>query len=260
MSVLERIFEVKRLEVEAAKALVPLKELKFQAADAEPPRGFLGALQRAKGLGLIAEVKKASPSKGLIRENFDPKEIALAYERAGATCLSVLTDIPHFQGSPENLLISHAATSLPCLRKDFLNDPYQLYEARAWGADAVLLIAASLTPGPLADLQDLTRSLGMDALVEVHNEEEVAMAKAAGATLVGINNRNLADFSTSLSVSERLAPAVVGWAFCVSESALEKNTRTRIAGRKREHCMVFPYLKPPCIARRLNDERNILRK
>lgn len=221
MNVLERIFEVKRQEIESAKAKVSSAEIKEQALQATIPRGFLDALTNSPRLGLIAEVKKASPSKGLIRANFDPEAIAKAYERAGATCLSVLTDIPHFQGSPENLKIARAATNLPCLRKDFLCDPYQVYEARAWGADAVLLIAASLPLDLLIELQNLAHELGMDALVEVHNEEEVEVTKMANAKLVGVNNRNLADFTTSLEVSERLAPLIKDWALCVSESALE---------------------------------------
>ena len=235
MSVLERIFEGKRHEIEAAKAKVSLAEIQELADQAPKPRGFLKALQNSTRLGLIAEVKKASPSKGLIRADFDPEAIAKSYERAGATCLSVLTDIPHFQGSPENLKIARAATNLPCLRKDFLCDPYQIYEARAWGADAVLLIAASLPLDLVVELQTLAQELGMDALVEVHNESEVEIAKKAGAKLVGINNRNLADFTTSLGVSENLAPMIKDWALCVSESALETRAdldRVESAGAK----------------------------
>lgn len=235
MSVLERIFEGKRREVAAAKAAIPLERIKRLAADAPAPRGFLRALEAAPPLALIAEVKKASPSKGLIRPDFDPAEIARAYERAGAACLSVLTDAPHFQGSPENLKLARAATHLPCLRKDFLDDAYQIYEARAWGADAVLLIVASLSMDRLKELQSLAWELGMDVLVEVHSEAEVEKARQAGSRLVGVNNRDLSDFSTSLTLSERLIPTIKDWAFCVSESALETRAdldRVQAAGAK----------------------------
>lgn len=221
MSVLERIFEGKRAEVEAAQTAVPLEEMRRRASGAGPVRGFKSALERTEGLALIAEVKKASPSQGLIRADFDPAEIAAAYERAGASCLSVLTDKPNFQGSLENLGLARAATSLPCLRKDFIYDPYQIFESRAWGADAILLIVAALSPTQLSELQALAWSLGMDALVEVHGEAEAAVALNSGASLIGINNRNLADFTTDLAVTERLAPLVAPHAYCVSESALE---------------------------------------
>jgi indole-3-glycerol phosphate synthase len=222
MSVLTQIFERKATEVADAKASVPLADLKAAAMDSEPPRGFRNALANANGLALIAEVKKASPSQGLIRPNFDAVDVAQAYERAGANALSVLTDERYFQGSAENLRLARANTKLPCLRKDFLNDPYQLYEARAWGADAILLIVAALSKTQVEDLKGLAESLGMDALVEVHSEEEAAVAIELNCALIGVNNRDLSNFATSLTISERLLPAVVAsGALGVSESALE---------------------------------------
>lgn len=235
MSVLEQIFARKREEVAAAKLQVSIDDLKAQAADAPPTRGFLRALREHPGLALIAEVKKASPSQGLIRPNFDAVEVAQAYERAGATCLSVLTDEPGFQGRPEYLTACRSAVALPLLRKDFLDDPYQVHEARAWGADAALLIAASLSKSQLSDLQGLIELLGMDALVEVHNETELEVALSIGAKLVGVNNRDLADFKTDVAISERLIPRYAGKALAVSESALESRSdldRVEAAGAK----------------------------
>lgn len=172
-------------------------------------------------LALIAEVKKASPSRGLIRPDFDAAEVAAAYARAGAQALSVLTDETYFQGSAENLVRAREAGGLPCLRKDFINDPYQIYEARAWGADAILLIVAGLDDASLADLHRLAVELGMDVLVEVHTDEETDRALALGAPLIGVNNRDLTDFRTTLGTSDRLLPRISPHAFAVSESALE---------------------------------------
>jgi len=222
MSVLDRIFATKAEEVAAARATVSFEEIQRRAAAADAPRGFLRALEASTDrLALIAEVKKASPSKGVIRADFDAAEIARIYARAGATCLSVLTDVPYFQGSAENLQLARAASSLPCLRKDFLNDPYQVYEARAWGADAILLIVAALDDASLASLHALATSLGMDVLVEVHTGEETERALRQGFPLIGVNNRNLADFRTSLEYSEELIPRIAPHALAVSESALE---------------------------------------
>jgi len=235
MNVLDRIFAHKATEVAAAKARISPSEIEALASEASAPRGFLNALRSAKGLALIAEVKKASPSKGLIRSDFDPTEIATAYARAGASCLSVLTDESYFQGSPENLRLARQASGLPCLRKDFLNDPYQIYEARAWGADAVLLIVASLNDAQLKDLHELAVSLGMDVLVEVHDDGETERALELGARLIGVNNRNLADFKTTLEISDRLLPKIAPHAFAVSESALETRAdldRVQAAGAK----------------------------
>ena len=231
MSVLDRIFARKRDEVAAAKASVSLGDLKARAADGEPPRGFSLALQTASAsVALIAEVKKASPSKGVIRPDFDPVAIAEAYERVGAHAMSVLTDVEGFQGSALNLMKARAATALPCLRKDFMFDSYQVWEARAWGADAILLIAASLSVAQIRDLKGLAESLGMDALVEVHDEADVERAIAAEATLVGVNNRNLVDFTTDLGATERLLPLLPEGVTKVSESALEsQNDVARVA-------------------------------
>jgi len=235
LSVLEKIFAHKATEVEAARALISPAEIEKMAAAAPAPRGFLNALRKADGLALIAEVKKASPSKGLIRPDFDPVEIACAYARAGASCLSVLTDVSYFQGSPKNLMLAREASGLPCLRKDFLNDPYQIYEARAWGADAVLLIVASLSDDQLSSLHELAVSLGMDVLVEVHDDAETDRALRLGAPLIGVNNRNLADFKTTLEISDRLLPRIAPHALAVSESALETRSdldRVESAGAK----------------------------
>lgn len=224
MSVLDTIFETKREEVAAARASISDEEIRRLAESAPSPRGFKRALEAAHpSMALIAEIKKASPSKGVIRPDFDPIDIAKAYERAGAHALSVLTDRQYFQGGSENLIAARGVTRLPCLRKDFLYEPYQIYEARAMGADAVLLIAASLSPIQIRSLRALALSLGMDALVEVHNDSEAAAAVSLGCDLIGVNNRDLGNFETSLGVSERLIPELAKHAFVVSESAIETN-------------------------------------
>ncbi|MEJ5171836.1 MAG: indole-3-glycerol phosphate synthase TrpC [Fimbriimonadales bacterium] len=222
MTYLGRIFEAKREEVRERASRTPLQEVRARARDADPCRGFRQALACAdRTPALIAEVKKASPSQGIIRPDFDPVAIAEAYRRAGAHCLSVLTDERFFQGSAENLMRSRSASGLPVLRKDFLLDPYQVWEARAMGADAVLLIAAMLEAAQLQELRGLARELGMDVLVEVHDEEDSARASCCQPDLVGINNRNLHTFETDLATTERLAPAWVDRALVVSESAIE---------------------------------------
>lgn len=195
--------------------------MKARAASGPPPRGFRAALEGASNPALIAEVKKASPSKGVIREDFDPVAIAHAYESAGATCLSVLTDVRYFQGSPDSLIKCRETTSLPVLRKDFIFDPYQVYESRAMGADAILLIVAMLDDENLRILYSLSAELEMDVLVEVHDEAEIERALAVGAKIIGINNRDLITFETSLQTSERLLPMLSGRALAVSESAIE---------------------------------------
>jgi indole-3-glycerol phosphate synthase len=235
VSVLAKIFATKAEEVAAARQAVPLAELERLAAAAPSPRGFTRSLQRADGLALIAEVKRASPSMGLIRADFDPVAIAREYVQAGAHAISVLTDVPYFQGAPEYLRQVRGAVVAPCLRKDFIADPYQVWEARAWGADAVLLIAAWLDESALRDLRELAESLGMDALVEVHTTEETMSAIASGASLIGVNNRNLADFSTDLATSEQLIPLISPYALAVSESALATRAdldRVEAAGAK----------------------------
>lgn len=223
--VLDKIFARKREEIAAAKAVCSFNELRQVVRDVPSAAGFRRALAESpKPISLIAEVKKASPSKGLIRPNFDAVDVACAYREAGAQCLSVLTDKDYFQGAPEYLTAAKKATGLPCLRKDFVCDPYQIYEAKAWGGDCILLIVAGLSKPELFDFHATAKDLGLDVLIEVHDEAEAEIAIEMGGDLVGVNNRNLRDFSTSLSVSERVIPILRSGlpnAVLVSESALE---------------------------------------
>lgn len=228
--ILDRIVAYKREEVASARARVSEASLIAAVSGAPAVRGFAAALaarSRAGRLGLIAEIKRASPSRGVIRQDFEPDRLATAYERGGAACLSVLTDGPSFQGDPEHLRLARGACARPVMRKDFLVDPYQVFEARLWGADAILVIMAAVPDALAHELEAAAAQLGMDVLVEVHNEYELDRALSLRTSLIGINNRDLRTFQQSLDTAVRLAPHVPSDRRVIAESAIRSHADCR---------------------------------
>ncbi|HUJ86039.1 MAG TPA: indole-3-glycerol phosphate synthase TrpC [Burkholderiales bacterium] len=221
--VLQRILAAKREEIAQAEHAIPAREIEARAHAAAPARDFVGAIRAKRAAGrpaVIAEIKRASPSRGLLREDFDPASIARSYEAGGAACLSVLTDRRFFQGAPEHLNAARAACALPALRKDFVLEPYQVYEARALGADCILLIAAALEPASMRALEEIARELGMAVLVEIHDAAELDAALELRTPLLGINNRNLRTFETRLETTLELLPRVPHGRIVIAESGI----------------------------------------
>jgi len=240
-NVLLEICEQKLVHIEKRKRQKPENQLLVEAKKATKPRGFLEALQEKSknGYGLIGELKKASPSKGLIRQKFNPTELAIAYERGGAACLSVLTDIPYFQGNDNFLVQAREATTLPVLRKDFMLDTYQVIESRALGADCILLIMAALEDSLAKILEDCAIELGMDVLVEVHDEVELNRALKLKTALLGVNNRNLKTMVTDIGMTERLASIAPSEKILVSESGLRTNMDLSRMARVGARCFLI---------------------
>ncbi|HEX2582286.1 MAG TPA: indole-3-glycerol phosphate synthase TrpC [Dongiaceae bacterium] len=235
---LARILAEKRTHIEARKTIAPPAEIKRQAqARADAPRGFAAALRGHHGVALIAEIKKASPSRGLIRADFDPARLAALYAESGAACLSILTDEPFFQGRDEYLRQARAATTLPVLRKDFMIDPYQVYESRALGADCILLILAALSQEEAHELEERAQDLGMDVLIETHDEAELERALAMRSPLIGVNNRNLKTLEVDLSTSERLLGRLPADRIGIAESGF--STHEEILALKRKGARAF---------------------
>ncbi len=231
MNILDEIFARKRAEVEEMLTRVSVEEMKAKALDAAPTRGFLKALQdNAHPVALIAEIKRASPVAGTLNVDADPSRLAPLYMQAGSQCLSVLTDGPGFGGSPADLIAARSACTIPILRKDFTVHPLQIYEARAMGADAILLIVNGLSQSELIEFSLLATELGMDSLIEVHSEEEAEIALGIGAPLIGVNNRDLESFAVSLEIGERVLPLVSQGAFAVGESGIH----TRVDAKRLE--------------------------
>jgi indole-3-glycerol phosphate synthase len=234
VTILDRILEVKRAEIAAAKVRAPLPEVERKAKVAGAPRDFVGAL-RAHEPAVIAEIKKASPSRGVLREEFDPAAIARSYERSGAACLSVLTDERFFQGAAAHLAAAKGACSLPVLRKDFVIEPYQVWESRAMGADCILLIAACLAKGEMREVEQLAHELDMAVLVEVHDGAELEAALELATPLIGINNRNLKSFETRLETTLELLPRIPRNRIVITESGILSSddvSRMRNAGTR----------------------------
>ncbi len=246
--ILRKIIATKEEEVAAGMASTGTDEMATMAADMPPVRAFVQRIRTVMSAGpaVIAEIKKASPSAGIIRENFQPDQIAVSYESAGAACLSVLTDTEYFKGANEYLQQARNACSLPALRKDFLVDPWQVYESRVLGADCILLLVAALERAQLMDLDGLAREIGLDVLVEVHNEDELDDALATGASLIGVNNRDLHTFTTDLSVSERLRPMIPQDRTMVTESGIHSQEDVARMGR----CGIHAFLVGEAFMRR----------
>lgn len=241
-SVLDKIGTYKLDEIAAAKKKIPQSEIELLAKQADPVRDFEGALRaqvEAGRYGLICEIKKASPSKGLIRDDFDPPALAKAFEAGGATCLSVLTDAPSFQGASEYLVEARAATSLPALRKDFMYDPYQVCEARAWNADCILIILAAVSDMQALELEDTARALGMSVLLEVHNEDELDRGLLLKSPLFGVNNRDLNTFETSLETTLRLSHHVPKDRLMISESGINEPADVEVLSGAGAHCFLI---------------------